>query len=170
MSIHVNQSASPLIYPFSQPVALQEIALTLHIQGEINLSGRKQGEEGADDFLFRLGVVYEGDRRMGRFQRLMAPQWIKTLFALAPEGTGIDYISFYNVYSDHRLAGQERVHPASQLLKEHFVEPQTDDGHVTMKVSPESGKRVLGLWLSSDGDDTASEYSVQINSLVLSPE
>ena len=167
MTISVNKSASPLIYPLSRPVVLDQISVSLHIQGHLNLAGQQQGEEGADDFLFRLGVVYEGERQMNMLQRAIAPEWIKTLYDLAPEETGVDSIAFYNVYSDPRLAGQQRTHPSSDLLHEYFVLPQTENGYVEMTIRPNPNRKVLGLWLSSDGDDTSSSFSVEIHSLTL---
>ena len=167
MTIAVNKSASPLIYPLARPTVLKQVTATLTIKGDLNLAGQSQGEKGADDFLFRLGVVYEGERRMNMFQRAIAPSWIKTLYDLAPNGTGVDSIAFYNVYSDARLTGQKRTHPASDLMKEYFVQSRSDSGHVNMIIQPNPNRRVLGLWLSSDGDDTSSTYSVEIQNLAL---
>ncbi len=62
MQIIVQGSASPIIYPLQKPAVLKEISLDLAINGEINLQGKEQGTRGADDFLFRLGIVYEGKK------------------------------------------------------------------------------------------------------------
>ena len=167
LRIDVDGSASPIIYPFETPRSLHSISLDLKVDGSLNLNDQLQGSSGGDDFVFRLGVVYEGDQTLNFFQRAIAAKWVKTLFDLAPDGTGVDHIAFFNVFSDHRLAGEERYHPASELMKEMFVEPVMEGETVSLKWAPDTDKRVLGLWISSDGDDTDSSYSVEISQLKL---
>ena len=165
MVIRVNGSASPVIYPFKRPLSIDEISFNIQIEGKLtNTTGQRQGEKGSDDFLFRLGVVYEGEQRLSYFQRAIAADWVKTLFGLAPDGAGVDHIAFYNVYSDERLAGQERVHPASDLLKEYFVvKVEEGDGKQPLVIRPDPGKKIVALWISSDGDDTGSAFEVQLS-------
>ncbi len=168
MTLAVNQSASPVIFPLSRPVTLQDIRLQFSVDGQLNLADKKQGAKGADDFLFRLGVVYEGERTMNAFQRAFAPEWVTTLFDLAPEDMGVDSITFYNVYSDDRLTGKERQHPASDLLNEIFFQERPENHQtVDMTFSPDTDKKILALWISSDGDDTGSSYSVTLKNLEL---
>ena len=115
--------------------------------------------------------MFEGDQTLGFFQRSFAAKWIKTLFDLAPEGTGVDRIEFYNVYSDADLAGGARVHPLSELINEQFVvaapEISTTPSAIKLRIEPGSGKKVLALWISSDGDDTGSSYRVRIENITL---
>ena len=111
VTVEVAQSASPLIHPLPGPLNVSEISVSAQIVGDIQLAGRKQGEEDTDDFVFRLGLVHEGEQTLNFLQRSIAADWIKKLYNLAPEGTGISNISFYNVYSDDRLANQVREHP-----------------------------------------------------------
>ena len=167
LKIEVAGSASPVIYPFQNPRVLESISLNLKVNGSLNLDDQLQGSSGVDDFVFRLGVVYEGDQTLNFFQRAIAAKWVKTLFDLAPDDAGVDHIAFFNVYSDGRLAGKERYHPASRLMKEMFVESVSEGNTVTLEWTPDKSKRVLGLWISSDGDDTNSSYFVEISELRL---
>lgn len=162
--IQVDGSASPLIYPFSQPLRADSIAMRLSVDGYLNLDGQKQGESGADDFVFRLGVVYRGDKRLSTWQHVFAPEWVKTLFRLAPEDTGIDYIGFFNVYSDDRLAARQRSHPSSNLIIEQFVSKRSDDP-MLLQFYPNKEQDILALWISSDGDDTDSSYLINLSDL-----
>ena len=167
MQIDVNRSASPLIYPFDTAVKPGEISLTLQFEGDIQLADKQQGEKGADDFIFRLGLVVEGDQTLNFMQRAVAASWIKKLYSMAPDGAGIDKIQFYNVYSDDRLAGKSRVHPLSDLMVEHFIAARPQDGRLQLTFTPELDSPVLALWLSIDGDDTKSSYSVRVEEISL---
>ena len=167
LRVAVNQSASPLIYAFAEPVLPAEVSVALDIEGDIQLNGQTQGDKGADDFVFRLGLVTEGDRRLNFMQRAVAADWIKKLHSMAPDNSGIDQIQFYNVYSDNRLAGQNRIHPLSDLMVEHFISARPADGKLQMAFQPDINSRVLALWISIDGDDTKSAYEVLIRELVI---
>lgn len=164
MTLIVRQSASPVIFPI-KPRTVSTLKVSAEITGKLNLKPRPQGDEGNDDFLLRVGLVYEGGQTLNFLQRSFAAKWIKTLFDLAPEGTGVERIQFFNAYSDPSLADTARVHPLSDLMSEHFVTyvPQAADGEirkVQFEIQTKTDRRVLALWLSSDGDDTQSSFRV----------
>jgi|GEM_PF-862296 len=168
MTLEVKNSASPIIYPLPQGLVIKSISLDLFIDGEISLDKVKQGQKGADDFRFRLGLVYEGEQTLNFFQRAVAPKWITEMHALAGKNQGVDKIIFFNTYQDSTLAGQSRVHPLSDLLIENFSLLVGDDKawqSITINEVPKG--RVLGLWLSSDGDDTNSSYEIRLKKLTL---
>lgn len=168
MLIAVNQSASPLIFPLPAAKTIDEVSLQLEIDGYLDLDGSNQGEKDADDFIFRLGLVHAGERRLNFLQRSVAPAWIRRLYELAPDDTGISHIEFYNVYSDRQLAGKSRIHPRSDLMLENFISPRPVDGNqLAMRFKPESAKPVLAIWLSIDGDDTGSSYQILLKDLIL---
>lgn len=167
LTIEVNNSASPLIFPLSSPQRVKNIGLNVEFEGALKLKESQQGSQGNDDFLFRLGLVFEGEQTLGFLKRTFAPAWVKKLFSLAPEGTGVDHISFYNVYSDSSLKDTERTHPQSDLLKERFIMKPDEKGKVEASFPVNIEKRVLALWISSDGDDTASQFSATIKKLQL---
>lgn len=171
--IKVKASASPLIYPFQRPLSVNSIQFQVQIKGNVSLHGKQQGNKGADDSVFRLGIVYEGNNRMGIFEQQLAPQWVKTLYALAPQDSGIDFIEFHNVYSDKRMANVKRQHPLSSLLMENYTysyeqfRDSKGSATITGMIKLEAGKKVLALWVSSDGDDTQSHYDVTIQKLTI---
>jgi hypothetical protein len=42
-----------------------------------------------------------------------------------------------------------------------------EEGHFNYKVKLDTPKSILGLWISADGDDTKSNYEVDISKLEL---
>lgn len=163
LEINVEKSAAPLIYPFPQERIIEEIELDLTIKGKLSLKKIEQGQKTNDDFLFRLGLVYQGAKKLNFFQRLSSPTWVKKLFALAGDKTGIENITFYNVYSDQRLANKSREHPFSELLIENYSIPAAENIRTQFKTK--NVKKVLAFWISSDGDDTDSSFQVIINKI-----
>jgi hypothetical protein len=110
--IKVNNSASPLIYPLEDSKKLSQLNLELEVNGSLKLGKELQGAKKNDDFLFRIGLVYEGDKTLNFLQKMMAPNWIKTLYSLSKGQSGIENVVFYNVYSDDRLA-KKTTRPSS---------------------------------------------------------
>ena len=108
MNIHIMGSASPLIYVFDQPQTIQSIQASGSLSGVPTLpQNTEQGDDGADDFALRIGLVLAGDKQLDPAQQLFAPKWIKTVYGLAPENTGIDHIpvSEYRPITPNWLAG-----------------------------------------------------------------
>jgi hypothetical protein len=168
MRIAVNKSASPLIYPLPQPTNANQLTFQLSIEGKLSLGQQAQGEKGADDFLFRLGLVHEGKQKLSGLKKMLAADWIKTLFSLAPD-TGVNRIDFYTIHSDPALKNKNRTHPLSDLLHEYYVAPTQDSGKYNITVPIQNKSPILAIWLSSDGDDTASDYKVMVNKIELQP-
>ncbi len=164
LKISVNQSASALVYKFDQPQRIAEVEIELTQVGEINYQGKKIGEKGSDDFPLRLGFVMAGDKRLSWGQSLIAPKWVKELYQLAPKDQGLDRVS-YLVVAQQKPLYTKRFHPFSELLEEEIVGVM-DQGVFKAKLSVPTGE-VLGLWISSDGDDTKSHFSMTINRLNL---
>ena len=165
--IDVNASASPLIFAFDQPQAIQQISVSGTMRDLPTIPGDlQQGDDGADDFPFRIGLVLEGDKTLNYAQKLIAPKWVKTLYDLAPSGTGVDHVLFLNLANPESVDWQMRDHPASKgLFKEKIVqhvEPNTD---FEMRFTLPENTKVLALWISSDGDDTLSTYSLDLASI-----
>lgn len=165
--ITIDKSASPIIYTLNTPMAVKEIEVSVKIDGLLKLDQDLQGSKSNDDFRFRLGLVYVGEKTLNSFQRLFAPKWVRTLYELAPKEKGIDHVHFFNTWSDVRIKGKERTHPASDLLRESFVLEVESDGTLRQKISPNPNKKIAALWVSSDGDDTGSKFKVTIGKIVL---
>ena len=131
--------------------------------------GVAQGSKEADDFRLRVGLVYQGDKRMNMMQRMIAPKWLKTMFDLAPEDQGISRVEFFGTWTDSTLAGSDLTHFATDLWQQHFVLEVSANGEINQQVLVPSDAPVVALWLSSDGDNTGSQFSVQIEEITLHP-
>lgn len=169
LQIQVDGSASPLIYVFDQPQTIRQISV-MGALGQLPVipQGLKQGEKGADDFPFRLGLVLEGEKTLNFAQKLIAAQWVKILFDLAPEKSGIDHIMFLNL--TNQGPGQsfrtQREHPGGKgLYTETIVKQVTADENFDFSYTLSMPKKVIALWISSDGDDTGSNYALTVNSI-----
>lgn len=165
LKVDVKKSAAPIIYKLPQAHVLSEIHFQLKILGQLKLKKEQQGEKGNDDFRFRFGVVYEGDNTINAFQRMLAPGWLKELFKLGENYKGVDRIQFHTTYQDTRIADKSRDHYFSEYLKEIHEIKIGPEGMVNHKITPETNRRVLGFWIAIDGDDTDSEFQVEMNKL-----
>ena len=167
LSIDIDGSASPLIYPLSKELKVHRVQVHARIEGQITgLKGKKQGQKGADDFTLRLGLVESGSKTLSVWQKSFAASWIKKLFSLAPKGSGIEKILFLNVPEDPNLRGSSRVHPLSNLIEERFLAP-ANKGSIRIDYKFKTPLKTVALWLSSDGDDTKSKYRIVISKIKL---
>lgn len=167
LTISVDGSASPLIYPIDAPRKFQKLRFTAKKTGVLNLKSSQQGSEANDDFALKVGLVFEGNKTLNFFQRAVAASWITTLHDLAPEGTGISKIHFYSIFQDESLANTSRQHPLSDLLHEEYVGKPDESGYINVSIDIKEDKKVLAVWISADGDDTESRYQIELNSLTL---
>jgi hypothetical protein len=168
LEIHVRRSAGPLVYALPSPVVVTRVRASGRVNGTLALPvGAAQGNSGADDYVLRVGLVESGDRRLGRFQRLGAAAWVKRLFSLAPEGEGISRVRFLNVAQHPSHIGAMRPHPLNDILFEHVVSALGEDARFVVDHQFDRPTRVLAIWLGSDGDDTASTFSVTLEQLIL---
>jgi len=168
IKIDVNASASPLIYVFDQPQDMKSIRVNGKIVGALpGLPAQvPQGEPGADDFAFRIGLVIAGNKRLNFAQRLIAADWVTTLYDLAGEKGGINYVQFLNLANPGNNNWTQRSHPDSKGL---FIENIAGIAQPNQKFSlsytlPES-QSILALWISSDGDDTGARYTVELDTI-----
>jgi hypothetical protein len=169
LTISVRRSASPLVYRLPEPVDADTLLVRGRVDGTLDLPADVQGKEGFDDYVLRVGVVLSGSRRPSVLQRLFAPEWLKTLFGLAPDGGGISEVQFFNVASDAAHIGRSRRHPLNDLLLEHVVTVPDAEGVFVIDVAIDSPERVIALWLSADGDDTDSTFTVRVERIAIRP-
>lgn len=168
LRIAVKSSSSPLIYRFDQPLRLTGFSVEATWSGELEIpAGVIQGEDDADDFVLKVGLVVAGDRTLGWFQRRVAADWILRLYELAPEGSGIEGVRFYSTTRQLDLLGASRTHPLSELFYEERIAYLADSGPFSLSKSFQNPVETLGLWISSDGDDTTSELQVTIHRILL---
>lgn len=168
IKIEVKKSASPLIYPLNSPKLIQG----LKVRGKVShlipfKDAKKQGQKGQDDSVLRVGLVIPGDKKLNWATRMMAADWVKTLYSLAPKDSGIDHIYFLNLVQSDEIKGEERTHPLSDLIKEknEWVIPEA--GEFELSAEFMKPKSVAALWISIDGDDTGFQYQVEISNIEL---
>lgn len=171
MVIKINNSASPIIYSFEHPVAIKQFKITGEFKGLPSISNYSlQGKKGYDDYPLRIGFILDGTKKLSIFQKPFAPEWVKRLYANVPVGAGIDGVEFYNVTQSSSQLGTSRIHPASDLLHETFFAYLQESGKFSYDVKLNPLPKIAGIWISSDGDDTHSEYEVDISELQVTVE
>ena len=80
---------------------------------------------------------------------------------------GVDRIQFFNVTEQAQHLNYKREHPLSDLIREDYRWHLGGKPDFDLAADFDSPLEVLALWLSSDGDDTKSKFSVDLNHLTL---
>lgn len=167
LEIRVERSAMPVIYPLPSCIAVKSVRVKGRIEGALRVPPERQGEKGFDDYAFRIGLVEAGDRTLNVFERQFAAPWVRKLFDLAPRGGGISHIHFFNLGTDRSQIGRERQHPLSDLILERVVALPAPDGRFELVHTLNPPLQTLAVWLSSDGDDTGSSFTVLVEEIEL---
>lgn len=168
LHVKVRGSASPLIYKFDEPTRIIGVAVVASWNGELRIpAGATEGDENADDFVLKFGIVEAGDRRLNWFQRRIAADWIKQLFKLAPKNSGVNRINFLSTTQQQELLGASRTHPLSDLLHETRVLYLDMPGRFVMTHQLPEPVEALGLWVSVDGDNTGSNFDLRLERITL---
>lgn len=165
--VEVMSSASPIIYPFHKAKQIKSIRITARTS-QSNLrfpAGKIQGSKGFDDFPLRVGLVKQGKRTLSWIERQMAPNWVTTLFKLAPEGVGVKNITYLSAVNQAQLLNSQRKHPFSDLIEEQFVSMVKKDGHIEIYKEFQKSDPILALWIAVDGDDTKSDFNTLIEKI-----
>jgi hypothetical protein len=168
LEMAVEGSAMPLIYPLPGRPRVSAIRVKGRVEGALRIPPGRQGEEKLDDYVFRIGLVEPGERTLSFLQRQLAAAWIRKLFELAPKGTGISKIHFFNVGAEKTHIGRQRQHPLSDLIVERVVAVPRADGRFDFAHALERPLETIAVWLSSDGDDTASKFTVLVEQIEFS--
>jgi len=169
LAVNVRGSAGGLAYRLPAPAVVRRIRATGRIDGSLAVDPARQGLEGHDDFALRVGLVVRGDKRLGFLERRLVPAWVRHLHDLAPRGTGISHVHFFNVGAPGSAVGRERTHPLNELLRETIATVLQADGGFDLEVTPPAAAETLAIWLSMDGDDTRSTFTVRLTSLAFEP-
>jgi hypothetical protein len=167
MTVQVVASASPIIYPLDNPLLVRRIEVSGELSNLLTFDTDKQGFKNHDDFTLKIGLVVDGDKTLNVLQKLFSASWVKTLFELAPEGSGIDNIYFLNAVQTRTRLGQQRQHPVSDLIYENNVWLLDKAGDFSLTHTLDDPRKVIAVWISIDGDDSHSRYSTIIKSLSL---
>ncbi len=171
LTIKVASSASPLIYKLDSPVRVAAFRVSGEFQGLPHFSDvSKQGKKDFDDYALRVGFVVPGSKTLTGIKRFFAADWVKHLYSELPKGVGLDYIQFFDVAQDRSQLGEVRVSSSSKLIHEKVFavvnKPGPFDYHY--KLSPPI--KSAAIWLSIDGDDTKSKFTVVIDHFELTNE
>ena len=89
------------------------------------------------------------------------------MYDLAPKNQGIDHIYFLSAVLSPTLLNVQRTHPLSQYIKEHYVWLMNKPGDFSYSYHFQNPKQTVALWISSDGDDTQSEFNLAIKKISL---
>lgn len=163
LKVEVKESAGPIVHQLSTPIKVT----SFHVQG--NLIGSKKMETSAfdEDSILRFGLVAVGSQKLSGPKKWFAADWVKKLFALAPRGLGLDKIYFFNATDRKELVGQSRVHPQSDLLIENMTTLVKESGKFGMSHQLEKPIETAAIWISVDGDDTGSDFTMSISDIRL---
>jgi hypothetical protein len=167
LEMRVEGSAMPLIYPLPAPLGVSAIRVKGRVEGALRLPPERQGEEKFDDYVFRIGLVEPGERTLNFVQRQLAAAWVRKLFELAPQGSGISRIHFFNVGAEKTHIGRQRQHPLSDLILEKVVAVPHADGRLDFVHALDRPLQTIAIWLSSDGDDSGSKFTVLVEQIEL---
>lgn len=167
LEITVDGSAMPLIYPLPERARVRAIRVRGKLAGALRVPPQRQGENGFDDFALRVGLVEPGERTLNFVQRQVAAAWVRKLFELAPKGSGISRIHFFNLGTVREQIGRQRQHPLSDLIVETIVALPGADGRFEFVHALERPLDAIAVWLSADGDDTGSRFTVLVEEIEL---
>jgi hypothetical protein len=167
LEIGVTNSAAPAVFPLARKSPVIELRASGRISGSLKVPPAKQGEKGFDDYAIRIGLVEAGKRTLSWREKQFAAGWIKKLFALAPPGTGINKIRFFNVGLDPKHIGRSRTHPLSELINETIVAVPNSNGEFAFTNHFNQPISVLAVWISADGDDSHSSFAVTVQRVEL---
>ena len=163
LHIFVNNSSSAQVYKFEKPISLKEVKIKAHIKGEIKYGLKIPGSKQADDFPLRLGFILKGKNKLNFFQKAIAPDWLIELNSMSSKFGGLDKV-YSLIFYTTKPNFKKREHPFSSYFFEQvggsFKNPKLDEIY---KLSIKN--EVIGLWLSSDGDDTNSSFEVIVESI-----
>jgi len=133
---------------------------------KINIpKNKRQGDKKADDFHLRVGLVIQGKKQLSWMQKKLAPSWVLQLYKLAPKNAGVDKIHYLSAVQDYHILGGKRTHWASDLITEEFVSLIKKNGEIVIDKKFDKPYKVLALWISVDGDDTASQFQTLIKDI-----
>ena len=167
LRIDVNASAAPIVHRLDQVVRVRRLWARGSVDGDLRTTAARQGQRGADDYFVRVGLVEVGKRTPTWLERRMAPAWARRLFDLAPPGSGIGGIRFFNVGVAAEQIGRSRRHPASDLIHEEVVAIPEESGSFVVDVHLERPIPTAAVWISADGDDTQSRFRLTLERLEL---
>ena len=165
LKIDVIDSASPLFYALPKSESIKSISIKGKLSNfPFSANPLKSGPI-PDDCPLRVGLVETIRGGSNWIEKLISPRWIKDLVELFPEQT-IKKVTFLTL-DPYRDEGTLRKHPKSQLIEERVVLSPKKSGPFQIYHPFENPLVAQAIWIQSDGDDTHSRFTVEIESLSL---
>lgn len=163
VAIKVESSSSPLFYKLNQKV--KRIDVTGQVQVTTPMSAKK------DDSYFQLGLIYEGEFRPNFFTKAFLPDWLKAVVNIDPT-KGIGDIFFYEASADEVKLNKVTSSKGIDLNFKTATQVKWEDPHkktsggFQFSIQPQD-KKLLGLWLRSDGDDSKATFTTTIQQITI---
>ncbi|MHC4681183.1 MAG: hypothetical protein ACYTEK_21085, partial [Planctomycetota bacterium] len=172
LHIKVQHSVSLLVHCLSEQAKVHSVVMRGAVTGLPEIpEGREQGDEEADDFAVRLGLVVPGTRKPGPVENLFVPELVRRLCELTPDSKGIDHVLFLNLANDPSPKWRRRIHPLGKgLLREEITCTKTAAGDFILRAEFKEPLAAFALCICCDGDDTQSEYRVTVTEIQLNPD
>jgi hypothetical protein len=163
LRVKVESSAGPIVHKLPRTLNISEFS----IKGKISGTKKDEGKNFDEDSVLRFGLVAVGKKTLSGPKKWVAADWVKKLFELAPQGTGLDKIIFYNFTNRKDLIGQTRIHPKSELIVETLSFLQSEEGLFSIDKKLELPIDTAAIWISIDGDDTKSNFETLITEIAI---
>lgn len=166
MQIIVKKSASPIFYSLNTQLKFTGFKITGEFRGLPHFTAvKQQGTKAYDDYPLRLGLIIPGAKTLTGVKKFFAPEWVTRLYSQIPAELGLDHVHFFNVTQNKDQLGLSRIHPSTELITEEFIHFIEHPGPFNFAYTFKQPINSIGLWISIDGDDTKSDYNVQISHL-----
>jgi len=156
IEIKVDNSASPLFYKVDPPRKFK----TLIFAGNVKIDKPLESEE--KDSYFQMGVVYEGDYKPGSFVKNFLPEWLLKILSINDK-YGVGNIDFHHVTNNKTLMDKKDSVRDINLSFKTITNLQSNGdfkGEINLR-----DKKILGLWLRSDGDDHKGSFKTNIKNI-----
>lgn len=163
MIIKVDKSANPIFHIFKKPKKIKELKL----KGRLDISFPLSTLHLKDDFALRVGLITEGDHQLGFWAKMVASDWLKTLFKLAEErgAKGIGQIYFYALTDRKADLGISFDKEYSGInFKTIWFSYLKEDKSFEFNINAPQ-ERILGVWINSDGDGSQTSFKIELNNI-----
>lgn len=164
LKIKVKKSSSPVVFKFDDIHEISSFEFEANVDGEMKSQNKDTGFE--EDSFLQIGFVVVGDNQLGAMGKMFAPSWVGEIFALAPEGRGLDKVYFYNVAVKPESINKARQNPKSKYMYEQIIFTKNDLGKLLSFVLPKKLK-TTALWIGAEGDSTESEFTTTVSKVIL---
>lgn len=163
LKFQVKNSSSALIFPFKKIQTISGVKFSWQTIGKLSVKNVEQLQsKKGDDAYIRVGLILHGKAPSIPF---FAPSWIKMISkSLMHSSDKIEYLTITNVGKKNL----QWVSPYADSISSMQVDVATgdkDQGEVSVEFKAQ--KKVVGLWIQSDGDNTQSQFKGAISSLQL---